>query len=413
MLRAVVMGLLTLVSLPVWPQGVDLLLRGGRVIDPHNEVDAQLDVAITDGKIVEVGAGLDTVSAQAVVDVSGLIVVPGLVDLHAHVFHGTEPNAAYSDGPYALPPDGFSFRVGVTTVVDTGGSGWRNFIDFKKQVIDRSETRVLAFLNIVGSGMKGGPIEQNLTDMDSKLTSMRVLQFPEHIVGVKVAHYQGAEWDPVDRALAAAREASVPVMVDFGNHTPELSLESLLLNHLRSGDILTHTYADVRGRTPIVGEGTKIREFVPLARERGVVFDVGHGAGSFLFRQVVPATEQGFYPDTISTDLHRASMNAGMKDLLNVMSKFLNLGMSLPDVVAATTSVPARVIGRETLGHLSVGAEADLAVLNLREGSFGFVDSSGQKMLGAHKLACELTLRSGRIVWDLNGLSHAEWNATP
>ena len=386
-------------------QSYDLVLRGGRLLDPRNGIDAVLDVAVADGTIAAAAESIDASQTRMVVDARGLLVVPGLVDLHAHVFFGTEPNAEYSNGYNALSPDGFTFRSCVTTVVDTGGSGWRNFPQFKEQVIDRSETRVLAMLNIVGSGMKGGPVEQNLSDMDAKLTAMRAAEFPGIVVGVKVAHYRGAEWDPVDRAVAAGELAGIPVMVDFGGHQPPLSLEDLLLNRLRTGDIFTHAYAQVDGRITIVDEAGTLRPYVRKARERGIVFDVGHGAGSFVYRQARPAMEQGFPPDTISTDLHRASMNGGMKDMLNVMSKLLGLGMPIEDAVRAATSSAARAIDRPELGHLGVGAGADVAVLRVREGNFGFVDVGGERSEGHSKLECELTLRAGKVVWDLNGIS--------
>ena len=297
--------------------------------------------------------------------------------------------------------------------MDVGGAGWRNFPQFKAQVIDRSRTRVLSFLNIVGSGMKGGPVEQNLADMDAKLTAMRIKQHPELIVGVKVAHYSGAEWEPVTRAVEAGRETDVPVMIDFGGNTPPLPLRDLLLTHLRPGDILTHTYAHVARRQPIVDENGRLEPFVQEARKRGVLFDVGHGGGSFLYRQAVPATKQGFFPDIISTDLHIGSQNAGMKDILNTMSKFLNLGMPLKDVIRANTAKAADAIDKAELGHLGVGAEADIAVLNLRRGTFGFVDSGGGKATGDQKLECELTVKAGQVVWDLNGISHTPWSEMP
>jgi len=201
--------------------------------------------------------------------------------------------------------------------------------------------------------------------------------------------------------------------VDFGGVVPELPLKDLLLEHLRPSDILTHTYAQVRGRIPIVDEQGNVRPYVLEARKRGIIFDVGHGGGSFVFRQAVPAIKQGFTPDSISTDLHRGSMNAGMKDMLNVMSKFLNMGMALPDVILRSTWNPAREIKRTELGHLSAGAPADVAVLRLRQGNFGFVDVGGGKMPGTLKLECELTLRDGQAVWDLNGISHREWEKQP
>ena len=396
-------------SLLLQPQNprFDLIVGNGYVIDPRNGIDRTMDVAVAGGKVGAVAERLDRSQAARVVDATGLYVVPGLVDMHAHVFYGTERDAYLSNGESAVPPDSHSFRSCETTVVDAGGAGWRNFPQFKDQVIDRSKTRVLSFINIVGAGMKGGPVEQNLADMDARLTAMRVRQFPALIVGIKVAHYSGPEWDPVARAVAAGADVSVPVMIDFGGHTPPLPLEELLLKRLRPGDIMTHAYAEVRGRTAIVDENGRVRPYVWEARKRGVVFDVGHGGGSFVYRQAVPAMKEGFAPDVISTDLHTGSMNAGMKDILNVMSKFLNLGMSLQDVVRATTSRAAEVIRRPDLGSLAVGADADLAVVGMRRGSFGFVDVSGARMTGDRRLECELTLKGGQVMWDLNGIAVA------
>lgn len=391
-------------------QQFDLLLRGGRLIDPKNSIDGPRDVAIAQGKIARVAERIPQSQAKRVIDASGLVVVPGIIDIHAHVFWGTETNAYMSNGPSALPPDGFTFRVGVTTIVDAGGPGWRNFEPFKAQVIDRSLTRVLALLNIVGSGMKGGAAEQDLADMDAHLTAKCIKQYPGTLVGVKVAHYQGAEWDPVDRAVEAGRIAGVPVMIDFGGHVPELSVRDLLLEHLRPGDIFTHTYAHVKGRIPLVDENGKVRPFVFEAHKRGIVFDVGHGGGSFLYRQAVPALRQGLTPDVISTDLHTGSMNAGMKDILNVMSKFLNLRMSLSDVIERSTWKPAQVVHRTDLGHLSEGAPADVTILRVRKGTFGFVDTGGGRMPGNLKLECELTLREGKVAWDTNGISYPQWD---
>jgi len=387
----------------------DLLIRNGHVIDPRNSIDGVMDVAVAGGKIARVAAGIDPAAARRVADATGFYVVPGLIDIHAHVFFGTEKDGYLSNSDTAVQPDTHSFRSGQTTLVDAGGAGWRNFLQFKEQVIDRSRTRVLSFLNIVGSGMKGGPVEQDLSDMDAKLTTMRILQHPTLIVGIKVAHYTGPEWDPVTRAVEAGRDANVPVMVDFGGHTPPLALESLLLKHLRPGDILTHMYAHVSGRIPIVDDAGKVRPFVWDARKRGVIFDAGHGGGSFLFRQAVPAMAQGFGPDVISTDLHTGSMNGGMKDILNTMSKFLNMGMPLQDVIKSNTARAAEVIKRPDLGHLGVGAEADVAVLNVRRGRFGFVDIAGGKLPGDRKLECELTVKAGQVVWDLNGISRPLW----
>jgi dihydroorotase len=388
-------------------QQFDLLIKGGHVIDPRNQIDSVMDVGITGGKISQVASSIPAAQARHVVNVPGLFVTPGLIDIHVHVFYGTEPDAYLSNGTSSVPPDGFTFRSGVTTVVDAGGSGWRNFRQFKDQVIDQARTRVLALINIVGSGMRGGPVEQNLADMDPRLTAMRIRQYPGIIVGIKTAHYSGPEWDPVDRAVEAGKMTNVPIMVDFGDFVPERPFQELVLTHLRPGDMYTHTYL---GRVPMLDSQGKVMPYLFEARKRGVLFDVGHGGGSFLFRQAVPAMKQGFIPDSISTDLHTGSMNAGMKDMLNVMSKFLNLGMSIQEVILRSTWNPARQIKRTELGSLGAGSTADLTVLSLKKGNFGFIDVGGGKMMGTQKLECELTIREGRVVWDLNGLSRPDWD---
>ena len=182
------------------------------------------------------------------------------------------------------------------------------------------------------------------------------------------------------------------------------------MEKLRPGDILTHTFAHVNGRIPIVNDDGKLEPYVKQAQNRGVIFDVGHGGGSFLFEQAIPAMEQGFRPNTISTDLHTGSMNGGMKDMLNVMSKFLNMGMNLQEVIAASTWEPAQVIKRNDLGHLSEGAVADIAIFSVREGNFGYIDVRRKRMDGTKKLECELTVRDGAVVYDLNGISSPIWN---
>ncbi len=390
-------------------QEIDILLKGGHVIDPKNNINTLMDVAITDGKISQVAANIDVNNAELLVDVSGLYVIPGLLDIHSHNFFGTEADAYLSNSFTALPPDGFTFRTGVTTVVDVGGAGWRNFRTFKEQTIDNSKTRVLSFLNIVGSGMKGGAIEQNVDDMDAKLTAMVARQFSEYIVGVKLAHYRGEEWEPTEIAVEAGRLADIPIMVDFGGSDPELSIETLFMEKLRPGDIFTHTYSHVNGRVPIVDEKGKLRPFVLKARDRGIIFDVGHGGGSFLFEQAIPAIKQGLKPTTISTDFYTGSMNGGMKDQANVMSKFLNMGLTIQEVVEASTWTPAKFIKKQDLGHLTVGAVADIAVFKLENGDFGYTDVRGWKIKGDGKLIAELTLSEGDIVWDLNGISRPEW----
>lgn len=389
-------------------QDYTIVIKGGHVIDPKNNINEVMDVAVKDDKVVAVAKNIDARQAQ-VIDAKGMYVTPGVIDIHSHNFFGTQENHYLGDGFEALPPDGFTFRVGVTTVVDAGGAGWKTFDTFKRQTIDHSQTRVLSFLNIVGEGMRGGPYEQNLNDMDAKLTAAVVRQHKE-IVGIKVAHYMGKEWDPVDRAVEAGKIANVPIIVDFGGSIPPLSIEELFMKHLRPGDIFTHAFAQLASRMPIVDGQGKILPFVAEAQKRGIIFDVGHGGGSFRFSQAIPALKSGFIPNTISTDLHTGSMNAGMKDQLNVMSKFLNMGMTIQQVIAASTWHPAQVIHREELGNLSVGAGADIAVFRVQKGKFGFIDSGGFRMDGDQKMECELTLRDGKVVYDLNGISRPLWN---
>jgi dihydroorotase len=401
---------LTALSIPAHAQQYSLLIKGGHVIDPKNQIDAVMDVAVSGGKIAQVAANIPASEARTVADATGMFVTPGLIDIHAHVYYGTDPDANLGNGMASLPPDGFTFRSGVTTAVDAGGSGWRTFKHFKEQVIDRSQTRVLALINIVGHGMRGDPIEQDLADMDSYLTAMRIIEYKNLIVGIKTAHYNGPEWTPVDRAVEAGKLANVPVMVDFGYFVPERPFQELVLKHLRPGDIYTHMYL---GRVPMIDKDGKVEPYLFEARKRGVIFDVGHGAGSFVYRQAAPAVKQGFVPDSISTDLHTGSMNGGMKDQVNIMSKFLNLGMTLADVILRSTWNPAKEIKRQELGHLTVGAVADIAALSLRKGDFGFTDIEGGKMPGTQKLECELTVREGRVVWDLNGISKTPWEKMP
>ena len=394
---------LYLIAAAIQGQPVDVLIKNGHVIDPKNKIDAVMDIAIRDNKIFEVSPKINK-EAKKVIDASGLYITPGLIDIHGHHFFGTENDAYLSNSFTALPPDGFTFRSGVTTVVDAGGSGWRNFSTFKSQTIEHSKTRVFAFLNIVGSGMRGGAYEQNLSDMDAKLTAMVAKQYPQYIVGIKLAHYASQEWDPTERAVKAGELAGIPVMIDFGGCEPPLSMETLLMEKLRPGDILTHCYGQTKGRMHVVENGN-VQPYAVNAQKRGVIFDVGHGGGSFVFEQAIPAIKQGFKPNSISTDLHTGSMNAGMKDMSNVMSKLLNIGLTLNEVIACSTWNPAQIINKKELGHLSVGAPADVAILSVDKGSFGYVDVNGIKITGDKKLVCQVTLRDGEIVWDLNGLS--------
>jgi len=384
----------------------DLLLKGGHVVDAKSHLSALRDVAIANGRIAAVLENIPPAEASKTIDVSTLYVTPGLVDMHVHAF-ASSMGREYT-GEDCVRPDGFTFRSGVTTVVDAGSSGWRNFGVFRDEIINRAQTRVFAMLNIVGSGMGGRKdVEQNTSDMDPKRTAEVAKRNSDLVVGIKVAHYAGPEWIAVDRGVEAGKLANIPVMIDFATFRPERPFQDLVLKHLRPGDIYTHAYLSA---VPMLDEDGRLLPYLFEARKRGVIFDVGHGGGSFSFRQAIPAIKQGFTPDSISTDLHIESMNAGMKDMLNVMSKFLNMGMSPEDVIARATWHPAREIHHEELGNLSVGAPADVAVLRLVHGDFGFVDSARLRLRGDQKLVGELTLREGKVVWDLNGITSKDWN---
>jgi dihydroorotase len=386
----------------------DLLLQGGHVIDAKNNIDAVRDVAIKDGKVAAVAQRIEPAQALKVVDVKGLYVTPGLIDIHVHVYAGTGEARSYA-GDNSLYPDGYTFRVGVTTVADAGCAGWRNFEDFKAKIIDRSKTRILAFINIVGNGMRGGKFENDLTDMQAKPTAEMAMKYKETIIGVKTAHYTGPEWTPVEQAVEAGTIAKIPVMVDFGSNRKERPMSELVTKKLRPGDIYTHCYSGLRDE---LVDG-KVNPAMFEARKRGVIFDVGHGGGSFAWRIAVPALKQGFAPDSISTDIHTGSMNSGMKDMLNVMSKFLVMGLPLKDVIADSTWHPAREIQREELGNLSVGAIADVTVLRVARGEFGYTDMYGARLKGTQKLVAELTLKDGRVVYDLNGITRPDWTTLP
>jgi dihydroorotase len=395
-----------LLAVTAFAQEYDLLLKGGHVLDARNTINAVRDVAITGGKIAAVAANIPAPRARKTVDVSGLYVAPGLIDLHAHVYRPTVGQGFRADNSMVFP-DGFSFRAGVTTIVDPGGSGWRNFEHMKDMVIDRSQTRVLALINIVGRGSAGGKYEQDLTDMEVKPTADMARKYKGLIVGVKSAHYSGPEWAPFERAVEVGTIENIPVMVDFGSARVR-TIGELFSRIFRPGDIWTHTYGGSRGEQDPNTLGPS-QAFVE-GRKKGILFDVGHGAGSFLWRVAVPLTKAGFFPDTISTDLHTRSMNAGLKDMMNLMSKFLALGMTVEQVVTANTLNAAKAIKQEQLGNLSVGSGADVAVLRVEKGNVAFVDQDGARLKGNQRLVCELTLRDGKVVYDLNGLAAEDWD---
>ncbi|MDE2856926.1 MAG: amidohydrolase/deacetylase family metallohydrolase [Chloroflexota bacterium] len=387
----------------------DLLLKNGRLIDPKNGIDAARDVAIRGGRIAQVAQDIPGGQAAQSIDIAGLIVSPGLIDMHVHVYHTREPETL------SVIADHHCFRSGVTTVVDTGTAGAKHFLHFKRTVIDRARTRIYAYINIVKSGMTG-PFEQDIGEMDPELAASIVLAYPEHCVGIKTAHYWVSQpfdeahppWAAVDRALEASAICGKPLMVDFW-HRPGRTYQELL-RKMQPGDIHTHVYAQ---QFPILNDKNEPADFMFEARERGIIFDLGHGAGSFWFRQAIPAMQGGFGPDSISTDLHIGNVNGVVHDMLTTMSKLLCMGMPLDEVIYRSTATPAEEIGHPELGHLGVGAEADIAILKQQEGEFGYVDCGQARMNGSRKLTCEMTLRAGEIVYDLNGRAAPVWEDAP
>jgi dihydroorotase len=393
----------------------DLLLKGGHVIDPANHIDEVRDVAVFQGKIAAVEKNIPSEQAGKVVDASKLYVTPGLIDIHYHIGHGGAPlnwfalEARVHALPLGIPAD-LALESGVTTIVDAGTAGAETFLAEKEEVIDKAKVRVLAFLNIVANGMNGG-LEQSLDEMDSKLCAATIKKYPDLIVGVKTAHYWTQEpwdaehvpWAAVDRAVECGTLANVPVMFDFWPR-PERTYEDLILKKMRPGDIHTHVFAQ---QFPIILADGKINPIMAEARARGVIFDVGHGSGSFWFRNAVPAEKQGFIPDSISTDLHTG--NYTVVSMNNVMSKFLAMGVPLDDVIRRSTVNPATEIHRAELGTLSIGKDADIAVLELLKGRFGYIDCGVAKMEGNVRLTTRMTIRAGRILYDPSGLSMVEW----
>jgi len=384
----------------------DLVIRNGQLIDPANRRNGRFDLAISKGRIARVAPSIPAGAGCKTVDATGLIVTPGLIDIHAHVYANTGIEKEIA-GETSFMPDAIAPRTGVTTIVDAGTSGWQNFEDFKHRSIDRSKTRVLAFINIAGRGMSGSKFEQDTSAMDAQALAAMVTKHKDVVVGIKTAHYGAPDWIAVDRSVEAGKIANVPVMVDFGTHHREARpIEKLLMEKLRPGDIYTHLYSGLRYEQLPSG---KMNPVLFEARKRGIIFDLGHGNGSFFWTVAKAAIAEKFFPDTISTDLHLRSWMEGMKDINNVMSKFLIHGVPLEEVIRKTTVEAAKAIRRPELGTLSVGAEADIAVLKLEKGKFGYLDNRRQRVAGDQRLTTEMTLRAGSVVYDLNGLASDDW----
>jgi dihydroorotase len=391
-----------LIGLPLAAQqdAYDLLLIGGHVVDPANEIDGVRDVAIRNGRIARVAASIPTQSAKRTVDLRGLYVVPGLVDIHSHQY-------GYSG---ALFPDDVALPAGTTTVVDAGGPGWRNFEDYREKILRRARTRVLTFINIVGLGMGGN--ESDVEDMDPQATARKILEYPDLIVGIKNAHFDRPGFISVERAVEAGRLSNRPVMLDnnilswTGRDT-----RTKLLEKMRPGDLNTHFYND--RHVELLDRRTgQIQPFMHEARKRGVLFDLGHGAGSFLWPVADRAMSLGFPPDIISTDIHAGSILATQSDMPNCMSKMMTLGMELKEIIYRSTVTPARAVSRfPEIGTLGEGKEADIAVLELEQGVFAYHDAWVMKRMGTRRIVNVFTVRAGAIVYDRDARAFPDWGA--
>lgn len=374
--------------------GYDLVLRGGRVVDPGRGLDGAADVAFAGGKVAAVGRALAEGGAEAVLDVGGCVVVPGMVDFHAHVYWGGTA--------LGVEADALARRAGTTTWVDVGSAGAGNFAGFRRHVIERCETRVLAYLHVSFAGIYGFSREV----MVGESSDLRLLEpascvrvareHPDLIRGVKVrigANTSGAHGLlPLHLALEAAEAAGLPVMCHIDRPPPRYA-EVLAL--LRPGDTLTHCYRPFPN-APVTADG-RVREACHQARGRGVAFDVGHGMGSFSFEVAEAMLAGGFPPDVISSDVHALCVDGPAFDNLVTMSKLLCLGMALPEVVRAATATPAGLLGRPDLADLAPGSTGDATVLRLEEGRFDYQDVTGAKMTGDRRLALRAVVLGGRL----------------
>lgn len=388
----------------------DLILQGGHLIDPSNQRDGIFDIAIKDGRILAIEKDLSHLSAPKSVSLSGLYVVPGLIDMHCHVY----PHFPLAvDGLPCIEADAHMFQNGVTTCVDAGTCGTRDFIRFKEEIMDHSNVRILAMINIANGGMVNLETEQDYHNFQPEAVAGLAKAYSKSVVAIKTAHYWVGKpfdtlhpaWASVDATIKAAQLCDLPAMFDFQPTLPERSYEALILKKLRSGDIHTHVFAQ---QFPIL-QNEKLNPALLQARKRGVLFDLGHGAGSFWFRNAIPAFKQGFVPDTLSTDLYFDNINGPVFGLTNVMSKYWSIGMELNEIIFRTTKRPAQIIGHPELGDLNIGSCADIAVLEAQTGNFGFADGGHARMHGTKKLDCVLTLRAGQVVYDINALTMPAW----
>ncbi len=371
----------------------DLVLRGGRVVDPEQGIDAVLDVGFHAGAVSAVAESISIDNAAVVKDVTGMLVTPGLIDMHTHVYWGGTS--------LGIDAEAFCRRSAVTTAIDTGSAGPGNFAGFRSHVIEPSQVRILAFLHVSHAGIFGfsnrvmvGESEE-VRLMDPKTAVEVINSNRDLIVGVKIRLGRWASglqgMTPFQYAYQVADATGLPMMVHIDEPPPSYRE---VVESLRPGDILTHCFRPFPN-TPIGGDEQILPE-VLAARERGVYFDIGHGKGSFSFKVAKTMLEQGFMPDSISSDIHQLCIEGPVFDQVTTLSKFLNLGVSLNEVIKSTTQTAATMIGKPELGNLKVGSTGDAAVLKLDEGSFDFIDSTGESMQGSQRLLARGAVLGGQ-----------------
>lgn len=373
----------------------DLLIQHGDVFLPYTRTRAKLDVAIQGDCVAALAERIPATESRRVLDARGKLVTPGLIDLHTHL--GFELHTQ------VLDPDPVCSRSGVTTAVDMGSTGAFTFSWYRSRVLERAIPRMLVFLNIASLGTIAihNPyyVENYGRYIDIDDTVRTVEANRDYVCGIKVfcSGVMVGQWalDAVRAAVQVGERVRLPVAMHVSDPPPDLAP---LLECLRPGDIMTHTLTP--HRQGILDSSGKLKACVLAARARGVLFDTGHGAGSFAFEVARGAFGQGFWPDTISTDLYYANLNGPVYDLPTTMSKFLNLGMPLEEVIARATCGPARALRQAGLGTLDVGAPADVAILQLVEGSHTFMDVLGQKLEGRWRLVCDATVRAGKVVYE-------------
>jgi dihydroorotase len=373
---------------------LDLVLRGGRVIDPACGIDAVMDIGFQDGKVAGLGQAIAVAPAKAERNVAGCVVMPGMIDFHTHVYWGGTS--------ISIDADKLARRCGTTTWLDVGSAGPGNFAGFRKHVLEPSQTRILAYLHVSHAGifafspqiMVGESLDLRL--MDTHTCAAVALEHPDVIRGIKVrvgAQTSGVNGiAPLYHAIEAADRAGLPVMCHIDRPPPRYVD---VLDILRPGDTLTHCFKPFPN-APTTADG-RIKEACWKARERGVMFDIGHGKGSLDFTVARAMLEGGFPPDVISSDVHVLCIDGPAYDNMETMSKFLVLGMELSDIVRAVTATPARLLGRHDLGDLSVGSTGDVTVMRIEDGDFTFTDSVGQTMAGGQRFALDSMVIAGAL----------------